>query len=368
MTRVVLLSAHPERPSTALTVDADGRILARQSLSGEAPSPPSPDAPTVLVVPGTAVRALWLELPARHPAQARAAARMLLEAHVAGDASALHVALGDAGGDPPRLLAAVEAAQLREWLARAAQLGLAPAAVVPDHLALPAAEGDVPRVFECDGDWIVRGPRLAFRAEAELAALVLGDTAGTPVSDRLALESLLAVGALRPPVDLLQGEFAPRRTAERGWRRAALLAGALLLSPLLLWTVETLRHAAATRALEAGTLARARAALPAAGDADTATAARARLAQARAGESFAPIAAALFGALRPLDGAGLDSLAYAPDGTLRATLAHRDLAQLDALRAALAAGGLALETAGTRRADDGRLRSELQISTGAPAR
>src|SRR5690606_6630842 len=112
---------------------------------------------TVVAVPGEAVRTLWLELPACTPVQALAAARILLQEHLAGDVDGLHIALAPPG-DGPRLLGATSHAQMQAWRQRCQALGVVADVLVPDHLLPADAGGDVLQVLVHDGIWLVRGP------------------------------------------------------------------------------------------------------------------------------------------------------------------------------------------------------------------
>ncbi|WP_187775821.1 type II secretion system protein GspL [Luteimonas suaedae] len=368
ITYIVLLPQDPKAPALRLSVDDDGRVLARERLrTGATAAQPAAatQTRTVLVVPGTQAPALWLELPARNPVQALAAARALIAERLAGSGEALHIAIAAAAGDEARRpVVTVERALMTQWLERAAALGITVDALVPDHLALPAPEDDGVVVVADGDERIVRGPRLAFRSEAALAALVLEGRAQQVVEAGPQAEALLAAGARQPAIDLLQYDFARTPAQPRGaraWRRAAVLAALLALSPLLLWGAEALRYTLAARALEAEAAAMVDAALPGRAPAQPPlAAARAALRQAQARDGFAHAASALFAAVPRIEGAQLDRLSYGEDGALRATLSHARADELDVLRDALAGAGLALQPAGTRRAD-GRLHSELDI-------
>ncbi|WP_407352265.1 type II secretion system protein GspL [Luteimonas sp. R10] len=368
-TYIVLLPQDPGAPALRLSVGDDGRVLARERLhAGETAARQAAAAParTVLVVPGTQAPALWLELPARNPVQALAAARALVAERLAGSGDTLHIAIAAAADedDAPRPVVAVERALMTHWLERAAALGLTVDALVPDHLALPTPEDDGVLVVADGDECIVRGARLAFRGEAALAAVVLEGRPQQVVEAGPQAEALLAAGARQPAIDLLQYDFARTPAQPRGaraWRRAAVLAALLALSPLLLWGAEALRYTLAARALETQAAAKVDAALP--GRAPTQpplAAARAALRQAQARDGFAHAASALFAAVPRIEGAQLDRLSYGEDDALRATLSHARADELDVLRDALADAGLALQPAGTRRAD-GRLHSELDI-------
>src|SRR5690606_27562989 len=244
-TRLTLLARAPAQPSTCLRIDPSGRILARQPLlPGQAPPPPPGESVReVVAVPGESVRLLWLELPARHPAQALAAARLQLEDHVAGAVEGLHVAIAPAAAGP-RLLGAVEDATLRGWLQRCAQLGISPHAVVPDCLLLPEAD-DGTLLAAPAGDMLaVRGPRLAFTAEPGLARAIAGARPLRMLEPGEAEARFAAAAAGEPPLDLLQYGHARRDPrARRRRRRLAVLAALALCSPVLVDGALALRYA-----------------------------------------------------------------------------------------------------------------------------
>lgn len=365
--RLLLLSAQPQQPSQCLHVDDAGRILERTWLMPGAPPTAFATAATrtLLAVPGTDARALWLDLPAHSPAQALAAARLMLQDRVARDDD-LHLAIAPRQGDAPRLVVVVARALMRHWLARAADLGATVDAAIPEYLLLPATDDDAVRVVDGDGRWSVRGRRLAFSAEPALAEQVL---AGRPWITVTAAEHerLSAAAALAPDIDLLQGEFAPapsrRRTATPD-RRTFWLALALLASPLLLTAAQALRYELAARGLESRAAAMARTVLPADADA-TPEALRSRLHAMQAPEAFAAATRALFAAVARTPGAHLQTLDYRREDALRATLVHATPAQLETLRAALAADGWRLVEGDSVAAGDGGLRTELLLEPGA---
>lgn len=362
-TRLVMLPRAPGRPATCLHLDREGRILARQSLDPGHPPPP-PGARTLGVVPGEAVRALWLDLPAHSPVQALAAARILLQDHLATDGAGLHLAIGEATTEDPRLVAVTDDARMQEWLQQCEALGMPADALVPDHLLLPAGDEVALQVAVLDGLWVVRGRQLAFSAEPGLARQIIGERAYRQVDDRAAVEVMFASAAAQPrpgQLDLLQYAHARRRhpAPPPRARRMGLLAAFCLLSPLLLLGSQTLRHALGARWLEqqADTLAAVR--LPhARGDASEAL-------HALHGELAAPATlavqvAALSNAIGQLPGARLDSLEYTSGAGLRAGLVHPGEPALQALRQHLAADGIDLLPLDSEPAEDG-LRTRLAL-------
>lgn len=342
-TRILFLPADDAGDALLLELDDGGRMRSRAALRPGATAPAAPGATrTVLVVPGRPVRIEQLDLPAHSEAQARAAARALVAGRLARPA-ALHVALDPARTAPVRTVASVEDAVLRAWLARAEAFGLRPDAALPEPLLLLEPPEAGVHVLDAGDRWLVRGDGLAFSATPDLAERVLGGRTRIPVTD--AIEDL-AARALQPALDLLQGDFAPASAQARPrGRRLAWLAAALLASPLLLVAAQALRLELAARALESRATATLDAALP--GSAGDAAGLDERLRTARAPRGFAAASGALFAAVHARPGTHLVDLEYARGDRLRARLFHRDAADLEALRGALAADGWRLVEGGS---------------------
>lgn len=341
-TRVLFLPPDEQGDALLLEPGHDGRVLSRSLLApGMAVPAASMPGRTVAVVPGGPVRIDHLHLPAHSDVQAVAAARALVAERLARPAE-LHVAVDRQGGSPC-CVAAVEAAVMREWLVRVEAFGLRADAMVPEQLLVPEpAEPGVVHVVAAADRWIVRGDGLAFSAPGELARRVLGQR--QPIHLEGGLERL-AAAALQPPLDLLQGAFAPHPAAtHRSWRRVAWLAAALAVSPLLLTAGQAMRLELAARSLDARTATLLSAALPGARDAATPTEALRAL---RAPRRFAAATGSLFAAVSARPGTHLVELEYVAGDSLRAVLFHRDAADVEALRAALAVDGWGLVEGGS---------------------
>ena len=348
--RLVLLAADPSAASPSLLLDAEGRILERRMLSTTAKAPPGPRS--VVAVPGERVRTLRLDLPLRNPAQARAAALLQLEGDLA-DEQEPHLALGELQADGTRLACVASAAQMRAWRAQAEALGIVPDILLPDHLLLPAAADAPICVAALDERWLARGPALAFSAEPALAeAALAGHPHATPVSGDAALR-LLAAGALRPPLDLQQFAFAPRRDDDadaRQARRLRWLLAALLASPLLLVAAEALRYEVSARLLRQRTQAlAAEVADPQRARSEPLAATEAQLDRLRGIGGFNGLATTLLRAVQAQPGVRIERMDYI-DGRLQALLAHPDAgaakAVLDAVRAPAGAARLEAAEAG----------------------
>lgn len=360
-TRLLVLPDRPDAPATWLLADGGGRIIERGHASGTRPLPARAGDVALrewLLVPGSHARAVWLELPTRNPVQALAAARLLLEDHIAGPVDALHIAIAPLQDDPRRLVVAADGAAMRGWIDQAAALGMTPDVVVPTPLLLPLppAPDDGPArddtdisVAVLDGEWLVRGTQLAFAAEPDLAALAIAGLVRHDVADPVAAIAASAAAG-RPPVNLLQYGFARDDARPRGWpawRRAAMLAAAAALSPLLLLAAQVAGDTLASDRLQARAAALAGTAVPdLAPAADPVIAVRERLAALQAPERFARTTAGLLRAVESVEGAGMEAMTWR-GGELQATLVHAGAHDLDAIRAAAAAAGLELTDSAT---------------------
>jgi general secretion pathway protein L len=358
--QLFLLPSDRDAAVVRLRVDTHGRVLGRDLI--EHPLLPGTDGSRrILVVPGADCRVLWLDLPARNALQAVAAARLLAADHVAAAMETQHVAVAPpAADDAERLVVCVETGRMREWLDRAAALGIVPDAMVPAPLLLPEpADVATVTMAEYEAQWLVRGAGLAFAADPVLASHVIGDRARDLAADS---DAILAAGAPVPPIDLLQHAFArapARRDGWAAWRRAAFLGGTLAVSPLLVLAAQAIHHARAAGALEMQARALASTALPSLAATDAPLPAlQARLADLHAGDAFARTTPALLGAVAAA-GAGLDSLSFNGD-TLVATVVHDSPAELARVRDDLAGAGIAVAETGSRHASDG-LHSTIEL-------
>lgn len=358
--RLLLVSPDIAADPEWLRIDADGRVLER----GHASSLPA-GSRGLLVVPGAAARTTWVEETAHSPAQARAVAMATLQGDAAtASAADLHVAV--APDDDGWMTVAVASAQMHEWLERAAGLGFGVDALMPDYLLLPAGNeaGDGIQVLDLGDAWLVRGRRLAFGAEPELAALVVGDQ---PLQRHGASQrdAMFARGALAAPIDLLQGSFAldTGSSHRASPRRMLVLSAVLMLSPLLLLAAEALRyHWTASQAL-ADAVKIARTMVPNADAASPAAATGNVLARLRHGDIFNRQLGAVFAAASAVPGVQVEALQH--DGNrLKVTLSHPDATALDAVVAALASRAIAA-TAGTGIPGADGIRTELDLGDGA---
>lgn len=361
--RLVFAPHDPQAPPTYLLLNESGEPVGRgaQPLQAEPPTVPTD---VVLVVPGVEAVARWLRLPGRNDAQSRAAAALLLEDERALGDEALHLALGPPGADGERLVVAVSAARMQAWLDLARLHGLEPAAVVPDHLLLPEPEDEEPVAVMSDGLLVARGRRIAFACEPDLAPVLLDGRAARRIDEPEAVEQLWAAGASQPAVDLLQGDFAPsdgRRPEPRMLRRAAVLAGLLLLSPVALNGADAMRLNLAAGKAEAAATRAAAAVLPkgtAVSDPAAQAAAQLERMELASGGGPAGLAAQLFRALSEIDQAQVESLTVSDDGAMRVSINHVNYSDMELLRDALRRAGVAFREEGTRE-EAGRIVSDI---------
>ena len=284
--------------------------------------PPAEDDSVIAVVPGEAIVLHWVELPRLAPAQAAAAARMLAADVAAKPIDTTHVALGEPEADGRRPLAMVEDATVRGWLDRLAALGLAPDAIIPLPLLLPASDGVT--VLPTGDGVSARGQHLAFAAEADVAALIL-DGHALHAIDLAAFEAALPDSLAAGPLNLRQGRFALRRNWQpprERLRRLALLAAAAALFWLVAGAAGLFERQRAAGRVEAQLADAAAAALPR-GTAitDPRGQVAARLAALGGGDrSFSVLMTQLMTALRDRPAMALRSVQYTGAGGLNAVV------------------------------------------------
>jgi general secretion pathway protein L len=359
-TMIFLSAAEPARWIRLV----DGRVGGDGiGLTGIPVADPSVPAETIAVVPGDAVVLHWVPLPQLAPAQAAAAARMLAADVTTTPLDATHVAIGrrDADGQAP--LALVGRAQMAEWLETLAAVGIDPDRMLPAPLLLPLPETGV-TIAETDGQWQVRGARLALAAEPGLAELLIGDQPRSLVDDR-SWRAGLAAALAAAPIDLRQGAFARARRLPidpRRARRIAQLALAVFGVVVATGLIGVLRQSTAADQTELALADAARAALPRGTIiTDPRAQVAARLASlGGATPAFTALAAPLLAGVRDRPSISLETLAFAPGSGLNATIAAPVAADRDALAAMLSAQGLVVNM-GAPREEAGRQMVDLAV-------
>lgn len=324
-----------------LRVAADGGITHGSAIAELTPLDPALAAETIAVVPGDAVAMHWTQLPELAPAQLLAAARMLAADVSAAPVQSTHVAIGPQGADGWRALALVDSAAMMAWLAQLAASGIDPDRMLPSPLLLAVPEAGV-AVLNSGGVWQVRGHRLAFAAETELARLMTGDEIITQV-DAAGWQAGLVAQAAAVQIDLRQGGFARARRwhiDRQRLRRLALAALALLAMLLATEVAMILRFGFAADRAELQLADAARSVLP---RGTIITEPRAQVAARAAqlgGDGFASLAAVLVAAVRDRPALMLYSVEYAAGTGLVASMSAPGPADRDALLAAFAGAGV----------------------------
>ncbi len=322
-------------------------------------------APVVAVVPGEAVTLRWMELPAGlSPAQAAGAARLMVAELSAQPVGELHVAVGrDSGDGAGRCVGLVPMETMRTWLDGLEGAGFDAERIVPETLLLPVPEEGL-ATWDSGLLRLYRGREEAFAAEPELGDLLVAGRDAVPI-DAEAFAAGLADALDRAPLDLRQGPFGRRRdwrVAPARARRLAMFTATLLLISLAVQVALIARYMFAADAAEAETRRIAAAALPrSAGVPDPQAALIQRLAELRGGGAgFRATAGTLFEAVRATPNVELTSLAFSPDGLLRATVQADSPAAIEALRQRVEASGFSAE-AGAPRSGGGRPVAELMV-------
>lgn len=363
ITNLILLPADSETPLRWLRIDQRGVIIGRGDGAPprDSETPREAAARTVAVVPGDAVAIHWFDLPPLAPAQAQAAARMMAADVSASPLDRVHIALGARSLSGTAPLALVDREAMFGWLATLAAAGIDADHLVPAPMLLEAPETGV-NVLDAGALWLVRGERLAFAAEPELAGMMIGDAAVHGVA-----ETDWAAGVLAPlTLDLRQGEFARlrRRPVDRAqMRRMAWLAAGIAAALVGNSVAGLARYSFAADRAEMALADAARQALP------RGTVVRepraqvaARLAQLGGdGRDFSGLVAPLLAAMRDRPGTALDSLRYAPGTGLAAVIAAPAAADRDAVVAAITAAGFDARI-GNPREDGGRQLSDLTVA------
>lgn len=361
--------------------DADGAFLGGPG-DGLPEAVRAANARVVALAPGESVLLTQAVVPTRNPARLRRALPYAVEDRLAADVDTLHVAAGPRAAGGAIATAVVARSRLEQWLEALRNAGLEPDAIVPEPLALPLEAGSHTLLFE-NGRVVARlDTARGFAGEAALLEAVAPDPqcpvvvheagearlpeawSGSARRQRLpgpAL-ALLAQGAAACPLNLMQGDYPPRRHARgtgRLWRvAAALLLGwgvlELGLSALDAWRLE--RH---SRELQSSIESVFSETFPGARVVDP----RAQMAQqlrtlgADRGDALA-LLRRVAPALQDQPSISLQSAEFR-DGVLTLALTASSLAELDSLQAAVAGRpGLRAElgsASASERGVDGRL-------------
>lgn len=290
------------------------------SLAGDRAIIADPEGPATILVPSESVRLLAVDLPLASRAKRLEALPFAVEDLIADSIDAVHLALG-AEIAPRRYLVGVVRHELIEaWVDRAADAGLAHAAMVPDALALPtpgagewAVELTGNRALVRSGDgtgfavnaallrsaWEAAGrpPVWCYGAAVPEGITVIGVAAAEPLGARLA----------PPALDLRQGRYARRRGSVTPglWRRVGWIVGIAIVAHSLIAAADTVMMRVIADRREAEVRELAAVMLPGTQlgeDMDEAIVGLLKQPGAGAGGAFVPLANRVAAALVPVSG------------------------------------------------------------------
>lgn len=224
----------------------------------------------------------------------------------------LHVA-----GGPGGWIAVIDREGLRQHLGRFRAAGLSPTHLVPAALLLPEAIAGRPTLARLDTRILLRSDALGACVEPGLAPAIAGISEFPPLSQIPAFDAGIPASL---PLDLLQGDFAPRVAwwKARPFQLTAGLLAALLLAAILApsW-IEHSRAEASIRADDRQTMELAAATLGQ--QSESAEAAGKALSAARAkaeGRALGPRLGFLADAVSNTPGSYLEQLTLRTDGTM----------------------------------------------------
>jgi general secretion pathway protein L len=234
--------------------------------------------------------------------------------------------------------------------------------MVPDVLTLP--EPDLDQVLNAvvfGTATALRGRGFAASVQPDLVGLLAGARRVDASLDAADVERALIGAALSPPVNLLTSQDRNRGTTRRGWALALVMAGLLVISPLVLVAAAAARDEASARTDTNRALAEiARVAPDLAARPDPLEALRQRVMAAPPSGGVVGATAALFAALEGVEGAELDLLIVDPAAGMKASVSHPDYRDTQSIARAMRANGLDVtETAAID--DGGRIVSDITI-------
>lgn len=359
MTLIRLLMLPSEPYARPELLEANGAAVSRRVLEpGESLAE---DGPVALIVPGAEAVARWMDLPVGSPAQARSAAAFRVEDEVALGGADLHIAVGAADSLGRTLVVWAARERLQAWLDVALSHGVTPQAVIPDYLLLPEGEEGQPVVAPFGQHVAVREPGRAFNADPELAALLIGERPHLYISAD-DLDPWLLAGARAPLINLLQGRFATRDgAARRDLKRPALLAAAVLISPLVLLAAQIIHDNMSASRMEKQAAILAVSLVPQASRYEDAGGyALSRLRTTQGGRGFGELSASYLTVIQSAPGVTLDTLVYGDEGAIRSAISYANYSDVDQLRNAAKRVGLELTEQSTV-SEAGRISSDLLV-------
>ncbi len=383
---------------------ADGRDAAGSTRGWPPPAAIAGVAEIVVLVPTEDVLLTETRVAAKSRAQLMQALPFAVEDQLLAPVEDLHFAATESAGDTVGV-AVVSRATLSAWLDRLGANGIRPDVLLPESLALPLAPDHATALVENDRAVVRLAPVSAFAcAPAELGAWLqraVGEGVARPLdvfdfrdgaTTRLAIPSaneqggtyqdrqrdplaFLARSLRKPPLNLLQGTFAPQHRAARGarwWRLAAALAAAVLVLAVLDLGFEVLQLSRTSARLDAAAQEALRKAFPDVDGAELSRAtpgeiARRRIERLRGGaesSGFLRVVAEIapvLGSTTQIQTRGMEFR----NGMLELGLRAPDVATLDAVRERLAAQpGLSVSVTAANPGNDG-IDGRIRIGNGS---
>ncbi len=350
----------------------DGGVITQRGQDGDvrdAAGLPSavPGERIMALVPTELTHVSWLQFDDLKPRQAEGAARIEAARRGIGGTERNHAAaraLEDAAGTV--LAATIAPAALSGGLAHLQAIGIDPDVVTPLGLIIAAEEGQWTRA-DVAGEQFLRGARAIIPDEPALIAAILGEVEAVDLNQDES-DAALEIAFAEPALNLRQGRFAKRRKVEglgkREWQIIALTLSLALLATVLIALVSLVKYTLGADQQNAAALSTVRAAVPEAADLETAERLLdQRLIAGGGGASFGPAAAALFQTVRGVPEVSIRRLAYAPDGTLSATLGAAQPDQLNRVLVPLQANLGYVITQTPRQAADGMSLIDITVRT-----
>lgn len=356
----------------------DGQITQRGDaldwLHGSAGGGVAPETHIVGIAPAADTILHRAAFPGLAPRQAEAAARLLAAEQSITPVAALHVAIGAANGDgESRDIIVVAETAMSGWLDWAQGHGIELDSIVPAVLLVPldTARGAAPDMVmrgTVAQETIIRSRDAAFLADPVLIDHILGSEGRIIDAAADHIESVMISACEAPPTELRSGCFASKPAS---WldgalvRRAAMLAGAILLVSLLIAVARIAVTYADIARLDSVAATAAAAALDPDPPVENAVASLdARLAALGGGPArFSAPLAALVSAMEAQPTVTIDTLSWRGDGLLSVTLGAPRAEDINPVLLALQTRGYVI-TAQPRSGNDGRALGDITIRSG----
>ena len=180
-------SAVPAQEVQWLLADhAGGRLAAVMQGSLSEAAALAQGRRVIVLVPGCEAVLAELDLPAKNAARLQQMVPFALEEQLASDLDEMHFALGKRGPNGKTPVATVAHALMQRWLDELRAVGIAPSALYPESLLLPATTGGATLVVERDMLYVrgasICGTSLDAQPFAEILNLALPADKDTPVT------------------------------------------------------------------------------------------------------------------------------------------------------------------------------------------